>query len=279
MRSGFVTCVELGLSCIREVHDLGGSFDLFLSLTDEQARGKSGRVYLDEIARASGTPLVKIRHIASEEAIGAIRQAELDWLFIIGWSQIASREVLSAPRLGVIGMHPTLLPEGRGRASIPWAILKGLDRTGVTMFKLDDGIDTGPIIDQVALPIGPAEDATSLYGRIAEAHRTLMRQAWPALQSGAIQLVDQDDERATEWPARTPQDGQIYPTMTIAEVDRLVRATTRPYPGAFVVNGDGSTLRAWRGEPGSLGEGQMTLEQIDGPYTILEADHVEANVR
>ena len=135
MKIAFCTCVQLGKSCIEEVLRIGGHFDLFITLKDEQARQKSGRIYLDELAQRENTPLLKIRHINDPEVLEALAQYEIDWLFIIGWSQIAGEKVLAAPSQGIIGMHPTLLPLGRGRAAIPWAILKGLPETGVTMFK------------------------------------------------------------------------------------------------------------------------------------------------
>lgn len=216
------------------IYDSGGRLDLAVSLQDDMARDKSGRVYLDQFCDDHGIDLVKVRNINSPEAIDAIRAHELGWLFIIGWSQIAREALLSTPELGVIGMHPTLLPTGRGRAAIPWAILKDLDATGVTMFKLDMGVDTGPIIAQKIIPLSADADATSLYRAVEEAHVELMRDAFPKLCDGLLELQPQDDSRATEWPGRTPEDGRMQMDGSVHEADRLVRATTRPYPGAFV---------------------------------------------
>src|SRR4051812_34024739 len=114
MRTGFVTCVELGLSCMHAIYDLGGKLDVAISLPDDLARKKSGRVYLDQFAAEHGLALFKFHSINDPECLSRLRAENLDWLFIIGWSQIASREVLAAPRLGALGIHPTLLPEGRG---------------------------------------------------------------------------------------------------------------------------------------------------------------------
>jgi methionyl-tRNA formyltransferase len=157
----------------------------------------------------------------------------LDWLFIIGWSQVAHEEVLSAPAKGAIGMHPTLLPVGRGRAAIPWAILQGLDVTGVTMFQLDGGVDTGPIIAQKTIPLTADSDAGQLYEAVDRAHVELMREIFPKLCEGSLDPQPQDDGLATEWPVRSPEDGEIRTDRSVADAERLVRATTRPYPGAF----------------------------------------------
>ena len=137
MKIAFCTCVELGKSCIEEVYDLGGNFELLITLKDDILTKKSGRIYLDNIAKKNNTQLLKIKHINDDIVIETLKKKNIDWLFIIGWSQIASEKVLNSCNKGVIGAHPTLLPRGRGRASIPWAIIKGLDNTGLTFFKMD----------------------------------------------------------------------------------------------------------------------------------------------
>ena len=280
MRYGFITCVELGRSCIEEILDVGGHLEFMGTLHDDLAVGKSGRTYIDDLAARAGTPLAKFRHINDADARSAIAEAELDWLFVIGWSQIAGPEALALPRLGVLGMHPTLLPEGRGRAAIPWAILKGLERTGVTLFKLAEGVDTGDILAQHELRIGPRETATTLYARVEEAHRALMHDVWPALEEGRVRPVPQDETRASEWPGRRPEDGLLNPhAMTVEEVDRHVRALTRPYPGAFTDAG-GERVTIWSGHP--YGQGcEHDLPRLacrDGEYCIESAQPRECGV-
>lgn len=264
MRVGFVSCVQLGLSCMEAIYEAGGSLQFAGSLHDHQAVAKSGRVYLDDFCRAHAVPLVKFRNVNDPDAVAAIREASLDWLMIIGWSQIAREEVLAAPRLGVLGMHPTLLPVGRGRAAIPWAILLQLPETGVTLFKLDGGVDTGPVLAQVPVPLDARESATSLYQRVNEAHRTLIFEHWPKITSGQVQLREQDPARATTWAGRTPEDGRLRASMAVADADRLVRAVTHPYPGAFI-DLEGRRLRVWAAEPAAHeSPGGVLLQFADG---------------
>jgi len=244
MKIAFCTCVQLGKSCIEEVLRIGGHFDLFITLKDEQAKQKSGRIYLDELAARENTPLLKIRHINDPEVLTALAEYDIDWLFIIGWSQIAGEKVLSAPKQGIIGMHPTLLPFGRGRAAIPWAILKGLPETGVSMFKMDAGVDTGDIIAQGRIPLHDDITATELYTLVDEMHVKLMSRCWQDLVNGTVTLTPQDHSKATEWPGRKPEDGEIFPSMSMEEADRMVRAVTHPYPGAFYRTAEG-TIRIW----------------------------------
>lgn len=245
IRIGFVTCVQLGLSCMKALYEAGGQLSLAITLEDNQAINKSGRVYLDDFCLENEITLFKSRHINNDEVIAAIKKYELDWLFIIGWSQIASSEVLAAPKRGVLGMHPTLLPEGRGRAAIPWAILKGLAKTGVTLFKLDEGVDTGPIVDQVEITLDKSTDAQDLYYRVDAAHIELMKKVVPDLINDRLTLSIQNHELATEWPGRKPEDGEINLQGSVFDAERLVRAVTHPYPGAYLYVNDVKTI-VWK---------------------------------
>lgn len=264
---------------MEEIYEVGGKLNLVITLHDDLARKKSGRVYVDDFCVHHGIDLVKIRSINDIKAIKAVHSHEIDWLFIIGWSQIAQKSIIDAPRRGCLGMHPTLLPKGRGRAAIPWAIIKGLDKTGVTLFKLDEGVDTGPILAQEVLPLSPDETATQLYGRVAHAHRTLIARIWSDFTEDKVVLQEQDDSLATEWQERRPVDGAFDISMGCEAVDRLVRAVTRPYPGAFI-NYQNGRYRIWSGKP-HFGvesdndlriddENRLWLKLSDGLYEAID---------
>jgi len=245
LRIGFVTCVRLGLSCMKAIYAAGGSLQFAMTLRDDVAPTKSGRVVLDDFCAEHRIPLTKIANVNDQVAVEAITAAELDWLFIIGWSQIAKAAVLKSARKGVLGIHPTLLPIGRGRAPIPWAILLGLQETGVTLFQLDEGVDSGPILAQRRLAIGPRETATTLYDRIESAHFELLASIWRPLMEDRLTARPQVHETATYWRARTPADGLLTLASSVFDADRLIRAVTRPYPGAFLELERGR-LRVWR---------------------------------
>ena len=257
MKIAFATCVQLGQSCIEEIYRLGGKLDLLITLKDERAKNKSGRIYLDDLAAEHKAPLLKINNINDQEVLDALKKHEIDWLFIIGWSQIAEKEVLGTPTLGCIGMHPTLLPIGRGRAAIPWAILKGLKETGVTMFKLDDGVDTGEIIGQGIISLYDNTTATELYQKVDTMHISLISKYWDDIVSNNITLTKQNEVDATEWPGRKPEDGEIFSSMTMDEADKLVRAVTHPYPGAIYKDRD-RAIRIWSAKT-NKGQGEIKL--------------------
>ncbi len=265
MKVAFCTCVQIGLSCIEEILSRGFELALLITLHDHKAPKKSGRIYLDKIATGNRIPLLKINHVDDPEVIEALKKYDIDWLFIIGWSQIAGKEVIETPHLGAIGAHPTLLPEGRGRAAIPWAIIKGLDETGVTFFKMDEGVDTGEILLQKEIPIEENETATTLYEKVNQAHIALVGSCMQSMREGKLKGRPQDDSKATYWPGRKPEDGRITGDMTVEEVVRLVRATTRPYPGAFIER-EGKKVIIWSGTIDADVTAIMKISCRDGVY-------------
>ena len=174
-----------------------------------------------------------------------LRESAPDYLMIVGWSELAPSAILDIPKskhrgvarhtasYGCIGMHQTLLPEGRGRAPIPWAIIKGLNRTGVTAFLLEEAADAGGIVEQIQIPIDPTETATTLFDKARMAHIELGARLGKRMAMRALSWTDQDERLASTWPRRRPEDGRIDFSWTAVEIDRFVRALTPPYPGAF----------------------------------------------
>jgi methionyl-tRNA formyltransferase len=269
MKFAFCTCVQIGLSCMEAIYNVNGRLNLIISLPDDKMVKKSGRIYVDEFANKNNIPIIKSNHINDEQVVESLKKYEIDWLYIIGWSQIASNEVLNAVRKGSIGAHPTLLPEGRGRAAIPWAIIKGLDKTGVSFFSMDEGVDTGLILGQEVIPIEEDETATTLYHKVNVAHTALIKNLHPKLERDEVKGVKQDENKATYWEGRRPEDGELSLSMSLVEVDRLVRATTKPYPGAFIKDGNKKII-IWSGIPEKVGKGYLELKFTDGIYSAIE---------
>ena len=269
MKLGFVTCVQLGLSCMNAIYKAGGELQVVFTLKNNKAKNKSGRIYLDEFCKNNSINLVKIEHINDDDVIHLIKKYNLDWLFIIGWSQIANQRLLNTPKLGVLGMHPTLLPKGRGRASIPWAIIKGLAETGVTLFRLDEGVDTGPILSQFKIPLTDTTTATELYALVNNAHVNLISDIVPKMLNKSITFKEQDNSSATEWEGRIPADGEVDLKGSVVTAERLVRATTKPYPGAFImVNGQKHIV--WKAKLASEHSENLCLEFKDGLLECIE---------
>jgi len=181
--------------------------------------------------------------------VAAVAAHEPDVTFVVGWSQLVREAFLASAGRAVYGMHPTLLPRHRGRAPIPWAILSGLAKTGVTLFEITDPTaDSGPIVGQIELPIARDETATTLFDRIAEAHLELIREAVPQIIAGSAPRIPQDPRRASSWLKRTPLDGIIDWETRAPYLYDWVRAQTRPYPGAFTWLGEEKVV-IWRALP------------------------------
>ena len=178
---------------------------------------------------------------------GLIGDIQPHYLLVIGWSSLIGPEVLRIPAEaaavngdglphggGCIGMHPTKLPEGRGQAPIPWTIIKGLSRTALSVFFLEEAADTGALIAQYPVEVRPRETASSLFYKMEHAHFSAGAELAAGLADRSVTGSQQDESTASSWPRRRPDDGELTSAMTCDEVDRQVRALLGPYPRAFV---------------------------------------------
>lgn len=247
---------------------------------------RSGQYAFDEVAARLGAQLVETADVNAPETVEAVRALEPDLVFVVGWSQLVRGDLIATAREGVFGMHPTLLPRHRGRAPIPWAILSGLAKTGVTLFEIvDPTADSGPIVGQVEVPLAPDETATTLFQKLADAHVELIRRYVPELVTRSAPRIPQDDRRGSWWSKRTPADGIIDWDTRAPYLYDWVRAQTRPYPGAFTYLGDEKVV-VWAARPvpfegeaaaGTIvaegpvvacGEGALLLQEVESPSKL-----------
>src|SRR5438132_1626853 len=146
MRLVWVSFDVMGSDCLAAAAEAGAEVAAIVTLPGPIDPDRSGQCSFDEIAAELGARVIETADVNSPETIAAVREADPDLTFVVGWSQLVLDEFIGIPRQGVFGMHPTLLPRHRGRAAIPWAILSGLAKTGVTLFEISDGTaDSGPI--------------------------------------------------------------------------------------------------------------------------------------
>src|SRR3990170_2018887 len=269
MRTVWVSFDTMGRDCLEAAAAAGAEIVGVVTLPGPIDPSRSGQCSFDEVASRLGARPVETTDVNSDETLEAIRAVDPELIFVVGWSQLVREPFIELARDGVFGMHPTLLPRHRGRAPIPWAILSGLARTGVTLFEIvDRTADSGAIVGQVVVDIAPEETATTLFERIAEAHVALIREVVPQLLAGSAPRVPQDSRRASVWPKRTPAAGIIDWETRAPYVYDWVRAQTRPYPGAFTFLGDEKVV-VWRARPVELEAeapaGTIVAERSDGP--------------
>ena len=290
MRLVWVSFDVMGRDCLAAAAEAGAEVAAVVTLPGPIDPDRSGQCSFDELAGRLGARVIETADVNSPDTIAAVREVDPDLIFIVGWSQLVLDEFIGLARHGVFGMHPTLLPKHRGRAAIPWAILSGLAKTGVTLFEIVDGTaDSGPIVGQVEVPVGRDETATSLYERITEAHVEVVRRFVPRLLDGSAPRVLQGPRQASVWPKRAPADGIIDWDTRAPYLYDWVRAQTRPYPGAFTYLGQEKVV-VWRARPVELdeeapagtvvgrdgedavvacGEGGLVLEEVEGPAEPL----------
>jgi methionyl-tRNA formyltransferase len=242
----FIGGVEVSLACLESLVEEDLPPALSIGYGDALSAA-SGHADAGELAARHGFPHVRTDDVNENSLVGRVEALGPSLIYVIGWSQLVRKRLLAAAP-SCVGIHPTRLPEGRGRAPIPWTILKGLSRTASTMFHLTEGVDEGDVVGVVDIEVGPREDAGTLYAKHREAHERLVREHTAALLEGRAPRTPQDHEHATYWPRRQPDDGRIDWTRPADDVDRLVRAVTRPFPGAFTETPEGR-VTIWRAEP------------------------------
>ena len=268
-----------------------------VTLDPALAERHSDFVDLGPVARDRGCPVIHVDNINREETLSALRDTRADMAFVMGWSQICGTAFRELFPDRVIGYHPPALPRLRGRAAIPWTILQQEPITAGTLFRIDAGTDTGAILDQHFFHVAPMETAASLYAKHMEALAAMLDRSLDRLAAGGMPRKNQDessgrygaasnsraagdmprknqDESCATWAARrTPGDGRIDWAQRAEDVLRLIRATGRPYPGAFTKAG-GADLRIWSAVLSDIGArhaarpGQIVLRTADC-FTVL----------
>jgi methionyl-tRNA formyltransferase len=218
---------------------------------------------LKAAALEAGIPVHQFPSLKGPEARAAFADARADLAFLAYVTQIVPEPLLALPRLGTLCFHPSLLPRYRGGSAIPWQLIKGESRTGVTVFWTDAGIDTGPILLQREATIGPDDTAGSLY------YRTLFPlgvqaclDAVALVRAGQARRIPQDEQLASYHPLLTDSHAAIEWRRPARALHDLVRGCD-PTPGAHTM---------WRGGRLRLFEPKRTEESAAGapPGTVLE---------
>ncbi len=198
------------------------------------------KVLADEL----GLPLIQPEKLRQPEAMEQLRRWAPDLIVVAAFGQILRPEVLSLPLHGCLNVHASLLPRWRGAAPVPAAILAGDKQTGITIMKMDEGVDTGAMIAQRAIPIEADDTGGSLLEKLAPLGAELLMETLPAYLSGEAQPRPQEESLATYAPMLKKADGQLDFARPAEELARRVRAF-QPWPGAFF-DWDGATLKVQR---------------------------------
>jgi methionyl-tRNA formyltransferase len=188
-----------------------------------------------------GLPVVQPTKLKTGEFAAWLRDQKADVALVVAYGRILPADVLSAPRLGCVNVHASLLPKYRGAAPITWAIVRGETETGVTLMKMDAGMDTGAMLEQFPLAIDPNETAGELFERLSQVGALAVRKGLGKYVAGGYTPIVQDDALATVAPMLEKENGRIDFSKSGQAVHDHVRGMT-PWPGAFTT-ARGKTLK------------------------------------
>ncbi len=180
-----------------------------------------------------GLPVLQPTKLRNGEVAAWMRAQGADVALVVAYGRILPQDVLDAPRLGCVNVHASLLPKYRGAAPITWAVARGEAESGVTLMKMDAGMDTGDMLEQSATRVAEDETAGELGVRLAELGAELVRRGLPKYVAGGYVPEKQDDARATLAPILAKEDGLVRWDAPARAVHDHVRGMT-PWPGAFV---------------------------------------------
>jgi len=216
------------------------------------------------LAGQLGLPVLQPARARDEKFIAELRALNPDLIVVVAYGHILPQTILDLPRYGCLNVHTSLLPKYRGAAPIQWAIANGEIETGVTIMKMDAGLDTGPIVTQRRTAILPEDDSASLHDRLAQFGAELLVQTIPDSIAGKIQPRPQPAEGVSHAPKIKKEDGHVDWSLPAQTIGNRLRAFT-PWPGAFTFLPDQPKphlLKIWKAE---------AIEESGEAGTILSA--------
>jgi methionyl-tRNA formyltransferase len=233
---------------------------------------------LKSLALKLRLPVLQPERARDEQFIGELRALKPDLIVVVAYGHILPQTILDLPKFGCLNVHTSLLPKYRGAAPIQWAIANGETDTGVTVMKMDAGLDTGPIVSQRRTAILPQDNSATLHDRLARLGAELLAQTIPDFVAGKARPQPQPAEGASHAPKIKKEDGHIDWNLPAKTIWNRLRAFT-PWPGAFTfLSGAGfqpathsqdacaaklHLLKIWKAE---------IVEQSGGAGEILSAD-------
>jgi len=218
-----------------------------------------------QLALQAGRPVLQPERARDEVFLYALCELQPDLITVAAYGQILPQSILDLPRFGCLNVHTSLLPRYRGAAPIQWAILNGDAETGVTIMKMDAGLDTGAILTQTKTPIHPEDNSQTLHDRLARLGAELLVQTIPAYVAGKLTSQPQPTEGASYAPKIKKQDGHLDWKQPAGALWNRVRGLL-PWPGAFSYlpgQPQPHLLKIWQAE---------VVERSGPPGEVLQAD-------
>ncbi|CCQ73082.1 methionyl-tRNA formyltransferase [Magnetospira sp. QH-2] len=197
---------------------------------------------------------------------------QADLFLIAGFPTIFKPPLIGIPRIGILNLHGGRVPEYRGGSPLNWQMINGEPSVGLSVLVLAEGIDDGALVAERSIPLTPSMTIADLHHRANPLFGDMAVEALQGMMDGSLIPKPQDDARAAYWHQRNDEDGRITPrTMTADQADRMIRALTRPYPGAFCLR-RGRKVRLFAARPADFVlrgvPGRLCQIQGQGPFLI-----------
>ena len=234
MRTLFIGSTRRGFLTLQALLDVAEAVVGVVNLAQHEHETERYEAPIRQLAERRRLALREAKSLQSPDLVAWARdELGAEVAFAVGVRVLMPKALYSAFPRDCWGVHDSLLPAYRGFAPLNWAIINGETETGVSLFRVGEGVDTGDILVQRRVPIGPVETAPEVYEKICAATVEAVREGHRLLRDGVARPTPQDHGRATHTCSRTPADGLIDWRQSTAAIFNLVRALTFPYPGAF----------------------------------------------
>jgi methionyl-tRNA formyltransferase len=271
MRVVFMGSPDFAVPCLRA---LAGAHEVALVVSQpDKPAGRGGQLHAPAVKTAAlelGLRVIQPRSARTGELEQALRASGAELAVVVAYGKILPKAVLEALPRGCINVHASLLPAYRGAAPVQWSVIHGDSETGVCIMQLDEGMDTGPVLLEKRLAIGPDETAGELFARLAPLGAGALLEAIDGLAAGRLAPVAQDHGRATHAPMLTKADGAIDFAQPAAAVAARIRGVD-PWPGAQATL-RGQVVKLFRAR--ATGQGGTTHP----PGTVIAIDAEGAHV-
>lgn len=224
-------------------------------------------------AFASGLKIYQPPNINTNEAIEFLKSLSADLFIVIAYGQILSQRVLDIPRIFAINIHASLLPKYRGAAPINWALIHGEETTGITVMKMTEQMDAGPIIMQSQLDILKDDTALTLEEKLSDLGTKILLQPLKDIENNNYKLVPQDESRASFAPKLKKEDGLINWNKPAQDIYNLIRGCIN-WPGAFT-HYKGKLLKIYKSKVRQCASAPVRQLPIAGEITHVSKNSIE----
>ncbi len=249
MRVVFMGTPDFAVGTLRALVKAGHDVVGVVTQPDKpKGRGKAMQpTPVKEVAMEYGIPVYQPKRVREPEFFEILKSLEPEVIVVVAFGQIIPQSILDLPQYGCINVHASLLPKYRGAAPIQWAVIDGEEVSGVTIMKMDAGLDTGDMISKVIVPITKEETGESLFDKLSEAGAKLLVETLPAIAAGTVVYEKQPAESPTPYAAMIQKEmGNIDWNKSAVELERLVRGLNS-WPSAYTKL-NGKTLKIWKAE-------------------------------